>query len=809
MNHFPPDPAILMNESDVEQKFVWPLLTASLPNGLGLPPSLIRTKPNLRDFEIEKRQNKKRYFPDHVVIIRGLPVAVWEAKPPSDDLADAVLECRLYATELNALYPPGINPCRFCVVTNGLQTELRTSDSDTVLASFCLADANPASPEFAAFLTKVSYESLTQSVAEQLRKASARKYHRPVRMVGGTSLQDEQVPYNEFGKLLSSEFQHLFNPSSYEDRFKIVENAYVKTQRRERYVDEIDRIIRLASPPKVQEAQWIEDTGNPVPIVAKLGDLESLRNKILLLVGAVGSGKSTFVDYLQRIALPEEVRERIAWARIDLNDAPVSKDEIYAWCRRHLAQGIRDSSPDQETESLVGLRKLYRKEIETFDKWTLELFSKDSDEYKKRLADEITKLKQDQDGTLQALERHLCTGRGRLLIVVLDNCDKRDRDEQLLMFEVARWLQQQVRCLVMLPLRHITFENHRNEPPLDTALKDLIYRIEPPPFQKVLQNRLSLVLREAKASSKALNYVMAGKLVQFQADQLDKFLGIMMGSLFDHRRHGKNIIVGLAGWNIRRAFEMFLEFCRSGYISEQDIFASQATGQQMHLPQGVVTRMLLRGHHRYYDGNRSWVKNVFQCEPEDPNPDHLVRYRILRWLQEGARSAGPSGYRGYHRVNDLIEALSALGTDEAAVRRECSYLLHHGCILAEHLKRELLSDDDLVTLTPAGHVHLELTEDFHYLAASAEDTWIADEPTAKKIHQRIVEQPRWKSQRWPVILQSAADFAKYLDSWSQSSPSVTAHYLPAPPEELLTPALSQIEQQSQKALQDYRASRQS
>jgi energy-coupling factor transporter ATP-binding protein EcfA2 len=808
MNNFPPDPAILMNESDVEQKFVWPLLTSPLPSGLALPPSLIRTKPNLRDFEIEKRQNKKRYFPDHVVIIRGLPVAVWEAKPPGDDIADAVLECRLYATELNALYPPGINPCRFCVVTNGLQTELRTSDSDIVIASFSLADANPASPEFAAFLSKVSYESLTQCVAGQLRKASQSRYYRPVRMVGGTSLQDEQVPFNEFGKLLSSEFQHLFNPSSYEDRFKIVENAYVKTQRRERYVDEIDRIIRLASPPKVQEAQWIEDTGNPAPIVAKLSDLESLRNKILLLVGAVGSGKSTFVDYLQRIALPEQVRERIAWVRIDLNDAPVSKDEIYAWCRRHMAQGIRDSSPDQDTESLAGLRKLYRKEIETFDKWALDLFSKDSDEYKIRLADELTRLKQDQDGTLQALERHLCTGRGRLLIVVLDNCDKRDRDEQLLMFEVARWLQQQVRCLVMLPLRHITFENHRNEPPLDTALKDLIYRIEPPPFQKVLQNRLSLVLREAK-SSKALNYIMSGKLVQFKADQLEKFLGIMMGSLFDHRRHGKNIIVGLAGWNIRRAFEMFLEFCRSGYISEQDIFASQATGQQLHLPQAIVTRMLLRGHHRYYDGNRSWVKNLFQSEPEDPNPDHFVRYRILRWLQEGARSAGPSGYRGYHRVNDLIEALSLLGTDEAAVRRECSYLLQHGCILAEHLKRELLSDDDLVTLTPAGHVHLDLTQDFYYLAACAEDTWIADEPTADRIHQRITQQPRQRSQRWPVILQSVCDFAAYIEGKQQSSPTGAAHYMPHDPNHMLDPELTRIVGLAERELQKFRQTNQS
>jgi hypothetical protein len=355
----------------------------------------------------------------------------------------------------------------------------------------------------------------------------------------------------------------------------------------------------------------------------------------------------------------------------------------------------------------------------------------------------------------------------------------------------------------------VTFENHRSEPPLDTALQDLVYRIEPPPFQKVLQSRLGLVLREARARSKSLHYVMNGKMVQFNADQLERFLGIMMGSLFDHRRHGKNIIVGLAGWNIRRAFDMFLEFCRSGYLSEEDIFKSQVTGQQIHLAQGVVTRMLLRGTHRYYDGDRSWVKNIFQCEPDDPLPDHFVRYRILRWLQSQARSNGPAGYRGYHPVGDVIQALVTVGTDETTVRRECNYLLIHGCILAEHLRRELLSDDDLITITPAGHVHLELSSDFHYLAACAEDCWLEDEALAVRIRDRINQQPRWRSHRWPVILQSASEFSAYLESCCKSSPSSAAHYLPENAPDRFLPELQQTQLQAEKALQEYRASRQS
>ena len=57
------------------------------------------------------------------------------------------------------------------------------------------------------------------------------------------------------------------------------------------------------------------------------------------------------------------------------------------------------------------------------------------------LANLLAALKQDHVVTIRCLEQYLCTGRGRLLIIVLDNCDKRDRDEQLLMFQVAKYIQ--------------------------------------------------------------------------------------------------------------------------------------------------------------------------------------------------------------------------------------------------------------------------------------------------------------------------------------------------------------------------------
>jgi hypothetical protein len=638
----------------------------------------------------------------------------------------------------------------------------------------------PAFGEFSRLLTQ---DALRAHAIQVHTAVKPTRFFRALDLVGGHTVQNEQIAFNDFGRVLAANFQSIFDPASYEDRLKIVRNAYVGSPRKDRYIGEIDRIIRNSSPSLVCQAPLIEDPANPVEVTRRFQDLLSLRNKILLLVGPVGAGKSTFVDYLRERGLSSELQQQTAWLRIDLNPAPVSKDEIYPWLRRQITHGIRATSPDINTLSLDNLKKLYRQQVHEFDEGDGSLFAKNSEPYTSRLADLIAKLKQDDALTIQCLEQFLCTGRGRLLIIALDNCDKRDRDQQLLMFQVAKYIQQELRCLVVLPLRYETFENHRHEPPLDTALKDLVYRIEPPSFHEVLSKRLGLVVSEAKAMGpKSLSYYAGGKTIEFPVEKLERFLHSMMGSLFDHKQYGRKIIIGLAGWNIRKAFEIFLEFCRSGFIREDDIFERQvATGELAGLPHGVVAKVLLRTNRRYYDSDQSFVKNLFQSDPSSPKPCSFLRYWILSWLRSKGGHIGPSGVKGYHRQGDLIRDLLAIGADPDALRVECRYLAKAGCLLPEHLRPDSIKDSDLISITPAGHVHLELAHrDINYLSACSEDAWVTNFNLAEGIRFRITQQPYWRALAWHNTLANADDFSKYLSS-SQDRAIATALFLPPSP----------------------------
>ena len=138
----------LKNESDVEQNYFYPLLTEPEPYGLGLPHSAIQTKSNIRRIKIGKGSDEKTYFPDHLVVLGGFPIMVCELKRPGTDLADAYREARLYAAELNAVYPSGINPVTRIVASDGRQTIAGPPDQAAPRYDVSYKEIDPYSDKF-------------------------------------------------------------------------------------------------------------------------------------------------------------------------------------------------------------------------------------------------------------------------------------------------------------------------------------------------------------------------------------------------------------------------------------------------------------------------------------------------------------------------------------------------------------------------------------------------------------------------------------------------------------------------------------
>lgn len=729
----------LNNESDVEQKFIYPLLTENAPIGLSIPPAVVQTKVNIRRLSIGKGADQKLYFPDYLIVDMGFPLVVVEAKHPSESVEEGYRQARLYAAELNALYAHGLSPAKYVIASNGVELWFGYSDHVEPVQRVRCETLGIYSPEIAEFISLLSWKQLSTyayTLAKSQRPADLFKTRR---LLGGGGIQNEEVAINSFGATVTATISNIFNPQSLEDRVNIVKNGYIPSLRRQRYIDPIDRIIRAAKPPCEIDAKRLENSSKPSEIIDKLKTSKSLEHKVLLVIGSVGSGKTTFIDYLQEVALPKDIVNSSVWCRLNMNTAPVSADEIYSWLRNEIIESCRKSLPNLDFDDLDIIRKLYGVEISKFAKGVGKLYQEDTITYNNKLGEYIEGLQRDTHLVATAHVRFCCGEREKLCLIVLDNCDKKTRDEQLLMFEAAQWLQKEFRCLVILPLRDETYDNHRDQPPLDTVLKDMVFRIEPPLFQSVLMSRVQLALQAmSSSSSEKLSFSLPnGFHVDYPKSEQAFYLTSIIKSLFEHDRFARRMIVGLAGRNMRKALEIFLEFCSSGYIGDDQIFKIiQSEGNHV-LPFHQVATVILRMNRRYYDSDHSYIKNVFAATQDDASPSFFCRYMILKWLRNRFKKTGAASLPGYFPKREVKHSLVPYGLSPEVLDREFNYLLAGQCIIAEHLRVDYCSDDDLVRLGPAGFVHLDLIGNVNYLAAIAEDTFFEDRLQAERIANRI------------------------------------------------------------------------
>jgi hypothetical protein len=754
----------LETESDVEQKFIYNLLTNPEPQGLGFNDDDFVTKINIKRIKIDKGTKSKIYYPDYAIIIDGIPIAIIEAKAPGV-LDDAYRQGRLYATEINSSYPSNINPCEYIVVTDGATLDVGKWDNDTPFLTLTNINLVSTDELFDHLLSVISKRSLQKRAKELLKniKKTAR-YFKPKFMLGGKSVISETVGENSFGSNISIEYKYLFNPVSTKHRTEVVENAYITSKRKQSHVAPIDRIVRAAIPGQVNGAIEIGDTKCPTEIINRFQDESKLIHEVCLLIGSVGSGKSTFTDYLKVKALPEEIRNSTEWINVNLNDAPLSREMIYNWVIEQSIEKIKHNNPDIDFECITTLLEIYEDSISAVKKGKAALYPEDSEKYADVIFAELEKQQNDKIKTLQEIIKYIRNKTNKLLIIVLDNCDKGNRDDQLLMFEVASWLKRTFTCVIFLPLRDTTYDQYKNTAPLDTVIKDLVFRIDPPLLQSVIYSRLNYLTRELQSKNRTFHYNLPNGInVECGNDEVEQYIKSIIASLFQDPFF-KRVIIGLAGRNIRKGLEIILDFCKSGHISEDEILKVRQSEGEYKLPSHIVYRILLKGKRKYYNDPDSYIRNMFHSEQDDELPDPFIRISILELLSQKYREYGPNGTKGFHKVGDILRILQSNGHASTRAFEEINILIDAGCIHSEAQNKKV-TKDDLIAIAPSGLIHLELLTNINYLSAISEDTLFRENQVASLIKDNVIGIGRFKSDSWQTSLSNAKLITTYMHKY--------------------------------------------
>lgn len=713
----------LITESDVEQKFIYEFLTSPKPMGFGFNNAQILTKHLLRQQIIGKGQSKKYYYPDYLVCIRGIPVCVIEAKKPTEGLENAYAEARLYSAEINSQFPHNINSCKYIIVCNGNETWAGFFDQAEPTIKLTFDDFSTENTKYVEFLNFCSAEKMT-AIANQpyinIRGKSI--YNTPVSQLKGKRVQNETMQENAFGRTFIIENRNIFDPQTEEDRSVIVDNAYIPSEKREQHIDPIYKEIRKFEMPN-QESYISIATKEPTELVQKISKrveekVESY--SLMLLIGNVGSGKTTFIRYFKKKFLEEkepELSKKCDWVFLNMNSAPINHSEIYEWVKLEIIEQFKSNHQEVDFSSIKTIKNIFRKEVYDFDNGLGCLLKNDETQYNLKLYDLLFSKLNDKSTLLKHMIRYLKETEGSLPIIVLDNCDKRNKDEQLLMFQVAEWLRITFKCLVILPMRDSTYDQYQNEPPLDTVVKDLVFRIDPPDLLKVLQARLNYIVRNTRQDAKTF-VLDNGLSVEVNYLELIEYFKCILMAIRQNSMT-LNIFYRLSDRNTRYGIQLFEDFCKSGHINSGDFLMMRTAGKEYILPSYKFLNALLRKNRKYYNGEESNFINLFGSDYNDDFPDPFVRIDILKWLQAKSNQVEKNKEKLFV-VSEIIRDLQLIGHKDTIIHRELNYMVKKGLVICETL---LLTADeeDRVKITLSGRLHLSLLSNMTYIAACAEN----------------------------------------------------------------------------------------
>ena len=282
------------------------------------------------------------------------------------------------------------------------------------------------------------------------------------------------------------------------------------------------------------------------------------------------------------------------------------------------------------------------------------------------------------------------------------------------------------------PLRDVTYDKYKKQPPIDTVVKDLIFRIDPADLLKVLQARFEYICRLSDTQNDEYIFENGIRVPIKKGEQIIYFKAIL--NMIRNNRWAKTIFYNLSNGNIREAIQLFEDFCKSGHILAEDIFAIKALDGNYNFPSFKLLNALIRKNRKYFNEEFSNFTNLFYSDNNDDLPDPFIRIDILLWLKDKRKDIGPAGVKGFHRISNLINDLQTMGHVSEIDYREIKALTARGLILSESNN---INYNTLIRISSSGVLHLNLLSNISYLAACSENILYKNNEVMTEIAKRL------------------------------------------------------------------------
>ncbi|MGD1862348.1 MAG: hypothetical protein ACFB0E_20570 [Leptolyngbyaceae cyanobacterium] len=318
--------------------------------------------------------------------------------------------------------------------------------------------------------------------------------------------QDVQIAAQQFGTIQwkrTTEFDEIrefygdfFGPIIGSRLNKMLQKCYIENTKLSQFERDLKHVLQDSTPLFMPEQTQDIDYTKGKAIIDESAQASS--GKVILLVGSVGCGKSTFVSKVVLEANQKNngegnsILSRTAIIRIDLiNESTSIKEEVEPLLWSYIIEEWREyeARKKQNSYSRENLRKLFWRELRDFGEGEFSGLSEEK--FQEKEAEYLFDLKNNHYLFFsRCWKQYHKEGTG--VVVILDDIDRTSEELQSKVYSFAHKLATKTGVTVILTLREFTFFRAKESGFLDIR-DDKYLHLSSPNLERVISKRIKYV----------------------------------------------------------------------------------------------------------------------------------------------------------------------------------------------------------------------------------------------------------------------------------------------------------------------------
>ena len=590
---------------------------------------------------------------------------------------------------------------------------------------------------FIEFWNLLSYDTISQGSLDSEFSSTTSAERQMARVLNFLLQPDVPLWRNSLHTELHPIISHFFEDIADPNFIETLKNCYVYTRTIDTVAKDIDFVIKDSIPKFLEQEGTIDlypgknTSGVFGKIIQRALTYES--GQLFLLLGGIGSGKTTFQKRYQLTVGKEVLDENAIWFSIDFLKPPeLSMLEEFVW--QELLTQLRDKYQSPHLETRKNIKRVFKDKIDALKETALYGLEPESKEYETLLSNHLSQWQNNLSDYVPGLLSIAKPRRDLSVVLFFDNVDQLSPAFQAQIFLLAQRITEKVKSVTIIALREESYYAASVQK-VFTAYINRKFHIASPRFRRMIAQRINFVLKIMDEKDTTIQ-----KFKEFielsNRTKITDFLKIVEYSIFERNKNIARFIDHLCFGNMRAALQMFSTFLVSGATDVDKMLRIYKRDGNYFVAFHEFIRSIMLGERMYYKEAFSSIANIFECGQEK-NSSHFTSLRILTILDSHRTESSKEG-EGFYEITKILSIFEDTFNNKLDFLKSLNRLVNRQLVETNTKIFESITGSTHIRLTSAGWYYLKyLVNSFAYLDLVFQDTPINDESTLRVLVESI------------------------------------------------------------------------